>query len=106
MKKITTFVSVIAYGYGLTINWFKGEKDRKELEARQKDAELSFLRMQLNPHFLFNSLNSIYSLSLKRSEDTPEAVLKLSEMMRYMLYETEDNEHRVKLDNEIEYLSN
>lgn len=100
------FVSLLGYGWGLTINWFKSEKHRKELESKQLSAELSFLRMQVNPHFLFNSLNSIYSLALKNSEHTPEATLKLSEMMRYMLYETEDEEHKVRLDKEIDYLSN
>lgn len=101
-----TFVSLLAYGWGLTVNWFKGEQLRKELENKRMDAELSFLRMQMNPHFLFNSLNSIYSLSLKKSDDTPQAVLKLSEMMRYMLYEREDAEHKVMLDKEIGYLQN
>jgi len=101
-----TFVSTIAYGWGLTVNWFRGEQLRKELENKRMDAELSFLRMQMNPHFLFNSLNSIYSLSLKKSDDTPEAVLKLSEMMRYMIYEDEDTEHKVDLEKEISYLNN
>ena len=101
-----TFVSVLAYGWGLTANWFKGEKLRKELESKKMEAELSFLRMQVNPHFLFNSLNSIYSLSLKKSDDTPAAVLKLSELMRYMLYEREDEQHRVDLVSEIDYVKN
>ncbi|HET6994381.1 MAG TPA: sensor histidine kinase [Chitinophagaceae bacterium] len=101
-----TFVSVIGFGWGLTVNWFRGEQLRKELENKRMDAELSFLRMQMNPHFLFNSLNSIYSLSLKKSDDTPQAVLKLSEMMRYMIYESEDTEHKVNLEKEIDYLNN
>jgi hypothetical protein len=101
-----TFVSLLSYGWGLTANWFKGEKLRKELETQRIHAELSFLRMQMNPHFLFNSLNSIYSLSLKKSDDTPEAVLKLSELMRYLLYENEDADHKVGLAKEIEYLEN
>lgn len=101
-----TFVSVLAYGWGLTINWFRGEQLRKELENKRMDAELSFLRMQMNPHFLFNSLNSIYSLSLKKNDDAPTAILKLSEMMRYMIYEREDEEHKVDLEKEIHYLEN
>jgi len=101
-----TFVAVLSYGWGLTSNWFKGERFRKELENGKMAAELSFLRMQINPHFLFNSLNSIYSLSLKKSDAAPQAVLKLSEMMRYMLYEHEDTEHKVSLAKEIEYLKN
>jgi len=101
-----TFISILAYGWGLTTNWFRGEKERKELENKRLAAELSFLRMQINPHFLFNSLNSIYSLSLKKSDDTPEAVLQLSELMRYMLYEREDDQHKVALEKEIDYLQN
>ena len=101
-----TFVSLLGYSAGLTFNWFKSEKTRKELDNKRMAAELSFLRMQINPHFLFNSLNSIYSLTLKKSADAPEAVLKLSELMRYMLYEREDDRHKVPLEKEIAYLEN
>ena len=101
-----TFVSILAYGWGLTINWYKSEKLRKELESEKNAAELSFLRMQVNPHFLFNSLNSIYALSLKKNNDAPVAILKLSELMRYMLYEGEDEQHRVALAGEIDYVKN
>ena len=101
-----TFVSLLGYSCGLTFNWFKSEKARKELDNKRMAAELSFLRMQINPHFLFNSLNSIYSLTLKKSGDAPEAVLKLSELMRYMLYEREDDTHKVPLEKEIAYLEN
>jgi LytS/YehU family sensor histidine kinase len=62
------------------------------------------LKSQINPHFLFNSLNNIYSLAYQKSEKTPEAILKLSEIMRYMLYES--NEDKVELSNEIRYLEN
>jgi LytS/YehU family sensor histidine kinase len=62
-------------------------RQREEQEQHLK-AELSFLRSQINPHFLFNSLNSIYSLALSKSENTPEAVVKLSGLMRFVLYES------------------
>ncbi len=100
------FVSSLAYAWGLTYNWVKTEKQRTELEEKQVQAELAFLKMQLNPHFLFNSLNSIYSLAIKKSDTTPDAVLKLSEMMRYVLYEKEDETHKVPLKQEVEYLEN
>ncbi|RYY41029.1 MAG: histidine kinase [Chitinophagaceae bacterium] len=58
-----------------------------ELLGRNREAELAFLRAQVNPHFLFNSLNNIYALSYKGSPKAPEAILKLAELMRYMLYE-------------------
>lgn len=101
-----TFVACLGYAWGLMANWVKGEKQRKELENKQLSAELSFLRMQLTPHFLFNSLNSIYSLSLKKSDAAPEAILKLSEMMRHMLYQKEDADHMVTLESEVAYLHN
>lgn len=76
--------------------WKKAEKDRVE-------AELSYLKAQMNPHFLFNTLNSIYALALEKSDETPTAVVKLSGMMRYVI--TEANENFVSLDKEINYIS-
>ncbi|SKB67810.1 sensor histidine kinase [Daejeonella lutea] len=86
------------------IDWFRNEKIRSNLENEKLISELAFLKSQINPHFLFNSLNNIYSLAYQKSEKTPEAVLKLSEIMRYMLYES--NENLVKLDDEIRYVEN
>ena len=63
----------------------------KEIQREKMSAELRALKAQINPHFFFNTLNSIYSLSLDRSEKTPELILKLSELMRYILYETQDD---------------
>lgn len=83
---------------------FRTREDRKNLETEKLNAELAFLRSQINPHFLFNSLNNIYSLAYQKSEKTPEAILKLSEIMRYMLYES--NEELVLLEEEINYLEN
>jgi hypothetical protein len=87
-----------------TIDWFLNERIQRDLENQRLTAELAFLKSQINPHFLFNSLNTIYSLAYQRSETTPEAVLKLSEIMRYMLYECNDN--KVDLVKEIQYLQN
>ncbi|NCD70367.1 sensor histidine kinase [Mucilaginibacter agri] len=87
-----------------TMDWFLNERVQRDLENQRLTAELSFLKSQINPHFLFNSLNTIYSLAYQRSETTPEAVLKLSEIMRYMLYECNDN--KVDLDKELKYLQN
>ena len=87
-----------------TIDWFLNERVQRDLENQRLTAELAFLKSQINPHFLFNSLNSIYSLAYQRSETTPEAILKLSEIMRYMLYECNDN--KVGLDKEFQYLHN
>jgi two-component system LytT family sensor kinase len=87
-----------------TVDWFLNERIQRDLENQRLSAELAFLKSQINPHFLFNSLNSIYSLAYQRSETTPEAILKLSEIMRYMLYECNDN--KVDLARELQYLQN
>src|SRR5690606_6003105 len=85
-------------------DWFKNEQVKSNLENEKLLSELAFLKSQINPHFLFNSLNNIYSLAYQRSEKTPEALLKLSEIMRYMLYES--NVDEVALSDEIRYLKN
>jgi two-component system LytT family sensor kinase len=87
-----------------TVDWFLNERIQRDLENQRLSAELSFLKSQINPHFLFNSLNSIYSLAYQKSDTTPEAILKLSEIMRYMLYECNDN--KVELTKELQYLQN
>jgi len=85
-------------------DWLRHERDRKELETQTMQSELRFLKSQINPHFLFNTLNSLYALTLKKSDSAPEVVIKLSEMMRYMLYEC--NERRVPLRKEVQYIQN
>lgn len=76
----------------------------KKAQLEKQVAELSFLRLQVNPHFLFNTLNSIYSLAITRSESTPTAIVKLSELMRYVTSEV--NTDFVPLVKEIAYVSN
>jgi len=85
-------------------DWFRHQRERKDLESQTVRSELKFLKTQINPHFLFNTLNNLYALTLKKSDEAPEIVLKLSEMMRYMLYEC--NEKRVPLSKEVKYLRN
>jgi len=87
-----------------SVDWFLNERVQRDLENQRLTAELAFLKSQINPHFLFNSLNSIYSLAYQKSDTTPEAILKLSEIMRYMLYESNDN--KVDLAKELQYLQN
>jgi two-component system LytT family sensor kinase len=98
---IFLFLSVVLK---FSIDWFLNERIQRDLENQRLTAELAFLKSQINPHFLFNSLNSIYSLAYQRSENTPGAILKLSEIMRYMLYEGNDN--KVDLAKELQYLHN
>ena len=85
-------------------DWIRYQRDRKELQTQTMQSELKFLKSQINPHFLFNTLNSLYALTLKKSEKAPEIVIKLSEMMRYMLYEC--NEKKVPLQKEVNYIKN
>ena len=98
---------VIIYGIyalfiQLAISWFETQKLKSALLVEKQSSELALLRSQINPHFLFNTLNNIYSLVYKKSEDAPEAVMKMSAIMRYMLYDATTD--KVLLEKEIEYL--
>ena len=93
----STFIKIIS-------DWQRHHFDRKDLETQRMQSEIKFLKSQINPHFLFNTLNSLYALTLKKSDQAPEIVIKLSEMMRYMLYEC--NERRVPLQKEVNYIEN
>ncbi len=95
---------VLSAGLRIYVEWKKNEDLRKIVENEKVHSELQFLKTQLNPHFLFNSLNAIYSLSVKKSPDTSEAIINLSELMRYMLYEADKD--FVPLNKEIEYIKN
>lgn len=102
---LTTFlVTGISTVVKIIVDWVEQLKEKQELETQNMQSELKFLKSQINPHFLFNTLNSLYALTLKKSDLAPEIVLKLSEMMRYMLYEC--NEKRVLLSKEVNYLQN
>ncbi|MBS1608908.1 MAG: sensor histidine kinase [Bacteroidetes bacterium] len=99
---------VINMSLAVAISFAKEALDEKEMVfTLQKDAtfyKLRYLRAQLNPHFLFNTLNSIYSLSLQKSDKTPEVVVRLSDIMRYLIYEC--NEDRIQLNKEIDFIRN
>jgi len=79
-------------------------RDSFERRQKSKDAELKLLKAQLNPHFLFNTLNNLYGLSVVNSDKLPELMLKLSDLLRYSLYETQTT--FVPLKKEVEYLQN
>ncbi|ADV50751.1 signal transduction histidine kinase, LytS [Cellulophaga algicola DSM 14237] len=106
------FMSIITFGIPyvvssllrIYIEWNRNEDLRKITENEKVNSELQFLKTQLNPHFLFNSLNAIYSLSVKKSDKTSEAIINLSELMRYMLYEADKD--LAPLSKEIEYIKN
>lgn len=85
-------------------DWLRHTQEKQEMERQTIQTELRFLRSQINPHFLFNTLNSLYALSLKKADEAPDMILKLSEIMRYMLYDC--NERLVPLHKEISYIRN
>lgn len=75
-----------------------------KIESEKLNAELLFLKAQINPHFLFNTLNSIYSLAIQKDDKTPDAIVQLSELMRYILKDAKED--LVFLDKEVDYISN
>lgn len=95
----------LSFGYGFFRIWLMDSQQRKELERDKLSAELNFLRTQINPHFLFNTLNNLFAMSRKSGDyATADQLAKLAGIMRYMLYET--NAERVPLQKEVEYLKN
>lgn len=88
-------------GHCMTLAWFRSEKARRDLENEKLKTELSFLQGQVNPHFLFNTLNTIYTLAHRQSERTPGAVMQLSNLLRYVLDTPQDE---VLLTEEIRHL--
>lgn len=97
---IVFFVSLLRFA----IDWLDLQATRKEMEKEKLTAELNFLRAQVNPHFLFNTLNNLYYLAYSKSENTTEVIERLSQMMRYMIYDS--NYPKVPLNKEIDYMRN
>lgn len=98
------FVVSISVAIRTTSRWFATETERKNLENENLKSKLSNLKMQLNPHFFFNTLNNIYSLIKVAPDKAQESVHGLAKLMRYHLYET--NEERVPLSGEVGFLKN
>ncbi|MFP2995098.1 histidine kinase [Spongiivirga sp. MCCC 1A20706] len=96
---ITTLVAAIK----LVQHWYKTEGSRQQLAQEKTAAELKLLKSQLHPHFLFNTLNSLYALTLEQSKKTPDVVLKLSSLLNYMLYDC--NKPLVPLEKELTYIN-
>ncbi|AZQ58113.1 hypothetical protein EJ994_04555 [Maribacter sp. MJ134] len=94
-------VILLALTFGTALKMARDSFVRRQEE---KTAELKLLKAQLNPHFLFNTLNNLYGLSVLKSDKLPELMLKLSDLLRYSLYDTK--EQFVSLDKEIQYLEN
>ncbi|MBL4905753.1 MAG: histidine kinase [Flavobacteriaceae bacterium] len=97
------FILLIALTVSLITNWIQSEKQKRILLEEKLTTEMAFLKSQINPHFLFNVLNSFYAKSLKHNvPELADGISKLAELMRYMVYET--NENKVALKKEIHHL--
>ncbi len=98
------FPLVITTLFKIFKDWFNQKNIAEELKKEKTEAELKFLKSQTNPHFLFNTLNSIYGLALEKSNKTPTLILKLSEILNYTLYES--NVEKVALRKELFLIQN
>jgi len=98
----TVFILALSTSIKLLQNWFENEAKQKEMVHEKVNSELSALNSQINPHFLYNTLNGIYSLANSKSDKTAPAIVKLSQLMRYML--DDSKQKYVPLSLEIEYI--
>ena len=103
-----TFFLIYTTGAGMAAFFVRrnilSRRENDEKEKLQKEMELNYLKEQVNPHFLFNSLNSIYALSRQQSPETPDVVMQLSELMRYQLESSK--KETVLLKEELEFIEN
>ncbi|MFD1315874.1 sensor histidine kinase [Namhaeicola litoreus] len=96
------YVVALASAIKLTYDWGEEKRKNNELLQLQTKTELDFLKSQIQPHFFFNTLNNLYALTIMKSDNAPEVVVKLSDMMQYVLYEV--NNPFVDILKEINYI--
>ena len=101
---LSMLVLAVSGGLKMTREWFRTEQQKNRIEKEKIASELALLKSQITPHSLFNNLNSIYSLTVRKSEDAPKAIVKLSDMMRYILYDS--SAEQITLEQEIDHLHN
>jgi LytS/YehU family sensor histidine kinase len=97
-------VVFFAMGIKMLVHWRQSKEDYQKLMRDKIEAELKFLKVQLNPHFLFNTLNNLYYLSSEKSEKAPQAILQLSEILDYVLHQGKSM--LVPLENELKQVDN
>lgn len=95
---IVLFIGLLRFAF----DWLKLDTHHRQLETEKLNTEIKFLKAQVNPHFLFNTLNNLYYLSTIKSDTAPLVISKLSEVMRYMIYDS--NHEQIELAREIEYM--
>ena len=98
---ISLLINVMAIAFALSIRYMMRQQERRQKEV---EAELAWLKNQINPHFLFNTLNNISSLAQIDGDETQEAIMQLSDLLRYAMYET--NKPRVPISGEVEFMRN
>jgi two-component system, LytTR family, sensor kinase len=99
-----SLITAFSIGLRMNLRYHENEKKRKELEKEKLSSELAFLKNQVSPHFFFNTLNNIYSLTEINTKEAQNAILQLSKLMRYLLYESEKGD--TKLSSEIAFMQN
>lgn len=95
---VIAFVTAIK----ITIDWISERTINESLESNQLKTELNFLKSQIQPHFFFNTLNNLYALALEKSDKTPSVILKLAQIMQYVLYDVKES--KIELLKEINYI--
>lgn len=105
-RTLSSFALMLLMGgfIRLAYSFIRNQNEKKALENANLNAEVNFLKSQINPHFLFNTLNSIYAQAHSRSENTEFSILKLSELLRYVLYDS--GAEKVELTRDIQYINN
>lgn len=101
---ITLFIGVLLVSLKFAKDLHVHLQHEQELKSAHLKMELEQLRAQVSPHFLFNTLNNLYGLAVAKSDELPDMMIRLSELLRYSIYEAKDNS--VALQNELDYLSN
>ncbi len=101
---ISCYISLLSIVIRFGVDWFRNQQIRLELINKNQASELALMKSQINPHFLFNTLNNIYSLANRHDDRALDAMVKLSGIMRYLIYDTQAD--RVSLEKEVEYLEN
>jgi len=99
---LSILVLILTFPLIVIIEWYKQVNSLNELEKQKSKSELELLKQQINPHFFFNTLNNLYAMSLTQDKETPDTILQLSELMRYVIYK--GKEEKVKLIDEIKYI--
>lgn len=101
--RVSSAFVILAFTYYLGKDWIRNDRLKKHLREENLKAELAFLRSQIHPHFLFNTLNNLFALALdNKGKETAEGIAKLSKLMRYLIYES--NVKSIPLEKEVAYL--